>query len=158
MALNISATWRQPVALALARSGLIYECPEIENVPQTPGVYIFGRRFDKSIEPLYVGRATNLQNRLWQHLEGNVKLMMGLKEAQIGERFFMCCEVNAKKGQNIEKVLEILETALITHLLSEGYELLQTMGTKPPYHTITFAQNPWSKQIAPKSMRVRASE
>jgi len=158
MALNISATWHQPIALVLARSGLIYDCPEIEKVPQTPGVYVFGRRHGDSIEPLYVGRATNLQKRLWQHLEGNVKLMMGLKEAQTGERFFMSCEVNPKPGARIGKVLQILEAALITYLVSEGHELLQVMGVKPPYHSITFDQNEWSKQITPKFMRIRASE
>jgi hypothetical protein len=157
MTLNISATWHQPVALTLARSGFIYECPEIEKVPETAGVYVFGRRFGASIQPLYVGRAANLQKRLWDHLN-SVKLMLGIKDAQAGERFFMCCEVNPKPGQKIGKVLEILESALITHLLSEGHELLQIQGTKRPNHTITFDRNEASMQIAPKFMRVRASE
>lgn len=157
MTLNISATWRQPVALALASSRLIYDCPEIEKIPEAPGVYIFGRRFGASVQPLYVGRAANLQDRLLQHLN-SVKLMLGIRDAQAGERFFMCCEVNLKRGQQIGKVLEILETALISHLLSEGYELLQTQGTKRPNHTITFDRNETSMQIAPKFMRVRAAE
>lgn len=157
MTLNISATWYQPVALSLARSGLIYDCPEIEKVPQTAGVYVFGRRFGNSISPLYVGRAANLQQRLLQHLN-SVKLMLGIKNAQAGERFFMCCEVNPKRGQKIGKVLEILESALISHLLSEGHELLQIQGTKRPNHTITFDRNETAIQIAPKFMRVKASE
>jgi hypothetical protein len=157
MALNITAAWHPPVALALARVGMIYDCPEIDKVPQTPGAYIFGRRFGDTVQPLYVGRAVNMQQRLIQHLN-SVKLMLRIKDAQAGERFFMCCEVKLRRGQNIDRVLDILESALITHLLSEGFELLQVQGTKRPNHTITFDRNQTAMQIAPRFMRLAASE
>ena len=43
MSLNIEAVWRSPIKLRLARFGAIYECEDLDGIPTSSGVYIFGR-------------------------------------------------------------------------------------------------------------------
>lgn len=157
MALNIGARWLRPLELRRSNNRqFIYECPEIENVPESPGVYLFGRQHGDSAVPLYVGRTMNLKVRLGQHLN-SVRLMGGLLDAANGQRFFMACVVQLKRGQRMEKVLRVLEDGLIAHALAEGHELLQRQGTKRPAHQVNFTGNRTSECIAPRDMMIRAT-
>lgn len=95
-----------------------------------------------------------MRARLKQHLN-SVKLMQAVYEAEAGARHFMFCEPRMKPGQDLARVLTLLENALIDHAMSEGYDLRQKQGLKPPHHTISFKGNRTSEAIAGRFMRVR---
>jgi len=157
MSLNIDATWYKPLVLKDGNAdNLIYSCPKFDSVPEAAGVYIFGREYGDAIFPLYIGRSTNLRLRLEQHLEHSVRLMNNIQKAPAGTRFFLFCTVSLKRGQKEESVLQTLESALISHALAEGHQLLNEQGTRRPNHTIRFKGNRTSEAIAPRFMRVRS--
>ena len=62
-------TWHKPISLYASErdSNLIYEL-DIERVPSSPGVYVFMRSFGHAMNPLYVGKASNLNSRIKQRL------------------------------------------------------------------------------------------
>jgi hypothetical protein len=153
--LNIHAKWHQPIPLTPNTIGTIYSCPDIESVPETAGVYVFGRQFGDNAYPLYIGQARNIRKRLVQNLD-RVHLMVAIRDALGGSRFFMCCEIEFRSGAPRQKVLNTLESALIAHAFAEGHELLNIKGTKRPNHTIKFQGNVTSQCLAPRLMRVRA--
>jgi hypothetical protein len=153
MSLNIEAAWSWPLELRLARSGMIYECADLEAIPIEPGVYVFGREHGYSVAPLYIGQALNLRRRIDQQLN-SVRLMKGIYEAPRGTRFLIYCVPRLKPGQKARKVIGIMENAIIAYALSEDFELLQKQGTMTPNHTISFAGNRTSQAIAPRRMRV----
>jgi hypothetical protein len=137
MTLHIKASWHQPLELASALPKGIYACPKIDLIPEEMGVYIFGRSFGDNAVPLYVGRAKNLRTRLKQHLNFSTKLMLAILNAEAGARFFLFCTITGKSP----KKLKTLESALISYLLGEDYELLNKHGVKKPNHTVTFVKN-----------------
>jgi hypothetical protein len=156
MPLNIRAEWSKPVNLKLATSGAIYEFPDLGAIPETPGVYVFGRQHGNTITPLYIGRAMKLRRRLEQQFN-SVILMSRIKESETGSRFLIFCAPILKPGQKAAKVITVMEDALIANALSNGYELLQKQGLKRPSHEITFVGNRTSEGLAPRHMRARAS-
>lgn len=156
MPYKISADWHKPIYLSDGqKSNLIYTCASIEDVPDSPGVYVFGREYGKSICPLYIGRGLRLRKRLEQQLQ-SVKLMMGIKNAEKGKRFLLYCTVKLKRGQKPMPVLQTLESALISHALAEGHDLFNEQGTKFKQHTIEFTGNRVSEAVAPRLMLIRA--
>jgi len=156
MALNIDAVWAQPVALTLSRSNVaIYDCGGIESVPEDSGVYVFARAHGDLFSPIYIGRSTNLRSRLEQHLD-TVSLMRQIQARPAGRRIFLYCEPFLHPGQQLARVLNTLETALISHALSEGHELLNVQGARRSSHKISFTGNRTSEAFAPRTMRVRA--
>lgn len=155
MALHIKAHWAEPVTITLGDDkSEIYSCREIDEVPSTPGVYIFARRHGKTVKPLYIGQTGNLNKRLCQHLD-SVSLMKGIKAAPTGTRLFLYCEPLLRRGQKLARVLDVLENALIDHALSEGHELFNVQGTKRPSHSIAFSGNRTSEALVPRTMLLR---
>ena len=154
MPLNIEAAWSKPIKLSEATSGVAYECPDLEFIPEDPAVYIFGRAHGENVAPIYIGRALDLRQRMEQQFD-SVKLMSRLKDAANGTRFLIYCVPILKRGQKATKVLKVMEDALIAHALAEGYELRQKQGTLRPNHTIKFAGNRTSEAIAGRLIRLR---
>lgn len=153
MTLNIEASWHQPLELESGEPDGIYACPKIDTVPHAWGIYIFGRWFGNNSIPLYVGRSTDLRLRLEQHLNFSLKLMLAIKNAEAGTRFFM---YSVMEGAAAKK-LKTLESALIAHILSQGHELLNKQGVKKPNHTVTFLKNNHtSLAIVPRLVRLQA--
>jgi len=156
MTLHIEAQWSQPVALTLSNEVReIYTCNDIESVSTNAGVYIFARRHGNAVTPLYVGQSGNLRKRLCQHLN-SVALMNSIRAAPTGSRIFIFCEPVLRKGQQLPRVLDTLENALIDHALAEGFALLNVQGTKRPAHTIEFSGNRTSEALAPRTMLLKA--
>lgn len=156
MTLHIEARWAQPVALTLSSEVReIYSCADIEEVPTSAGVYIFARRHGQAVTPLYVGQSGNLRHRLYQHLD-SVALMNSIRAAPIGARIFIFCTPILRKGQQLPRVLDTLEDALIDHALAEGHALLNIQGTRRPTHTIEFSGNRTSEALAPRTMLLKA--
>jgi len=155
MPLNIDATWSKPMTLLDgSKHKAIYHITNLDRIPEAAGAYIFARRHGRNVVPLYVGETANLRKRLEQHLN-DVSVMKGIENAPSGKRLFLFCQVRTKRGQNIKKVLDILQRALIEHALSAGHQLLNIQLTKTKVNTITFKGNRTSEKLAPRNMMTR---
>ncbi len=78
--------------------------------------------------------------------------MMGIKNARAGRRILLVARLNLKRGQQMSKVLDIVESALIKNALAQGHDLLNQQGTKTKVHVITSKGNSSSRQVAPLTM------
>jgi hypothetical protein len=54
----------------------------------------------------------------------NLKLMRAIENAQIGRRLLLLGEVLTKPGQQIERVLDVIEGGMIEYFVACGYELI----------------------------------
>jgi len=152
--LKIDLKWDKPVRLKDgSKTNQIYAIRNLDRIPNRAGVYIFARSFGRSIAPLYVGQASRVRKRIDDQLN-NVRLMMGVKNAQAGRRILLVAHLKLHPGQQEKKVLDIVESALIKHALAEGYELLNKQGVKTSVHVIKSKGNTSSKQVAPLRMLV----
>jgi len=149
---KISLKWGKPIRLKDgARLNQIYHCRGIEQFPSKPGVYVFARKFGKNIAPLYVGQASKLRGRIEGQFN-NLRLMMGIKNAQAGHRILLIARLYLKRGQRMSKVLDIVESALIKNALTQGHDLLNQQGTRTKVHVIRSEGNSSSRQVAPLTM------
>jgi hypothetical protein len=140
---DLDVFWHSPIALRDARANehLIYACDHWEAIPDAPGVYVFGRLFGGSVDPIYIGRANALSKRIEQHIENNVRLMQAIKQRRNGQRVVLIGEWQARRGQQRDRVLPLIDAALIKHALAEGHDLVNDRGTKTPVHTIAMGGN-----------------
>lgn len=135
-----------------SKQNLIY-LPDLAKLPTAPGVYVFGRRQKNGgFEALYVGRASNVQRRVWGHRK-NLPLMMHLKNAKQGSRVVRVGVLKPRPGQNAAKCLGIIEKALIRYFLSEGHDLVNIVGARLQRHEIT-SDGRHPNQFIPKLMFV----
>lgn len=75
--MDLHLEWQRPIVLRDGtRQDLIY-VTDFDRLPDTPGVYVFGRRFGKQIEALYVGKANRLRGRVKGQFN-NLRLMQHL--------------------------------------------------------------------------------
>jgi len=133
--MKISVEWGRPLALrGLSRQNLMYVV-DFDKVPDSAGVYVFGRRWGKNIEALYVGKATNIRGRVKGQFN-NLRLMQHLKKAKTGKRVLLFGKAITKPGQKIDKVISLLERALIRHFLSEGHDLVNRQGVRISRHEV----------------------
>ena len=141
--MDLTLEWYEPFDLKDgSRQNLIYSLDDsdLQYLPEAPGVYVFARQHGAVTAPLYIGRAENLAARIMQQLN-NVRLMNGLRAAQSGYRMLLVGEFQARQGQQVDRALALIESALIRYALAEGYELLNLKGTKTRVHTIASAGN-----------------
>lgn len=140
--MDIRLQWDEPFDLVDgSRDGLIYDVEDFEDIPDAPGIYIFARMHGASVSPLYIGRATSLSTRIEQQLYNNVRLMTGLANAQAGYRILLVGQLVTQRGQRLQTVLDLIESALIQSALVEGFELLNVQGTRTPVHSVTSSGN-----------------
>ena len=135
--MKIEVKWWTPIVLLDgSEDNLIYKI-DFDDLPESPGVYIFARCYGNELVPLYIGQAKNLYDRIETHFYKNVNLMQSIKHSQYGKRVLLIGELRQKQGQkNIKKALGIIESVLIDRCMSEDYALLNKQGTKRPFHTI----------------------
>ncbi|HUO44801.1 MAG TPA: GIY-YIG nuclease family protein [Burkholderiales bacterium] len=150
--MDIQLRWLEPLDLIDGtRDGLIYNIhdDDWDCIPDAPGIYVFARAHGDSIVPLYIGRTTSLSDRIWGHLNNNLRLMRGLEDAAAGYRVLLLAPILSRPGQQIARILELVESALIRTALVEGYELLNVQGTRTPVHKITFSGNRGARSWLP---------
>jgi hypothetical protein len=104
-------------------------------LPRAAGIYIFGRRYAKTFEALYVGKANNIRSRVKGQL-GNLRLMLHVKNAEAGKRIVLAGLFICKPGQRTAKGLVLTERAMIRYFLSEGHDLVNRQGTRLRRHEI----------------------
>jgi hypothetical protein len=149
---RIALKWEKPLPLRDgSRLNQIYLCRGLERLPWKPGVYVFARIFGKSIVPLYIGQASKLRGRVEGQFN-NLRLMMGIKNAHAGRRILLIARLYLRRGQQMRKVLDIVESALIKNALAQGHDLLNQQGTKTKVHVIRSQGNSSSRQVAPLTM------
>ena len=133
--MKISVEWGRPLGLRDgSRQNLMYVI-DLEKVPDCAGVYVFGRRWGRNIEALYVGKATNIRGRVNSQFN-NLRLMQHLKQAKTGKRVLLFGKVITKPGQKMDKVISLLERALIRHFLSEAHDLVNRQGVRIRRHEV----------------------
>ena len=157
--MDIRIRWLEPIDLQHG-GALIYNINEDDwdYIPEEVGVYIFARMHGESIVPLYIGRATNVSERIWQQLNNNVRLMRGLEDAQSGYRVLLVGELVTRPGQRIASVLRLAEAALIRAAWVGGLELLNIQGTRAPVHTLTSSGNRGARSWLPHSKMTMQSD
>jgi hypothetical protein len=149
--MDLHLRWVKPLPLSDGkRDGLIYTA-DIDDVPETGGVYVFGRAYGSNFEALYVGKSDNVRGRIYHQLN-NVRLMQHLKQARSGARYLLAGVFEARPGQQEDRSLRIIERALIRHFLSEGHDLVNKQGARLRQHSVKSRNRPnW---FVPKCMFV----
>lgn len=138
--MKVYTEWGRPVALKDgARQNYIYVV-DLEKLPDCAGVYVFGRRWGKQFEALYVGKGQSIRCRVKGQMN-NLKLMQRLKAAKAGKRVIMCGSAVTKQGQNLDKCVALTERALIRYFISEGHDLVNVQGTQLREHELVFSGN-----------------
>jgi len=156
--MKLELRWHLPQKLKDgSKNGLIYEISSIDKWNNVTGVYMFCRKYGKTVVPLYIGQAMNIGSRIRQHLN-SVKLMKGIKDSLSGDKILIVGQLIPKPGQDKKKSISIIEKALIGHCLAEGIELLNKQGTKIKFHKISvsgylLARNITGKTIFAKYMK-----
>jgi hypothetical protein len=156
---DLQLHWHRPFELKDGRrSRLIYDIERFDDIPDGPGIYVFARRFDHAVAPLYIGKAQNIQKRIGQQLESNVRLMQGILDAAIGKRIVLVGSFKGRPGQSEGKALALIEAALISTALVEGFQLLNIQGTNTLVHEIHSDGNRDSRSWLPENtIKVRRS-
>ena len=145
--MEISLEWKRSIKLKDGHDQKLIYTLNFEKIPSSGGIYVFGRKYGKSLEALYVGKAKNMRKRIKQQLERNLKLMRHIEDALAGYRILLLAEIVPKQGQKLERILLIAERVFIKHFLTEGHDLVNTKGTKIRQHTIVSSRKEFKKFI-----------
>lgn len=147
--MKLRLEWGKPLYLKAPKNSISYSL-DFSKLPERPGIYIFGRKYGKQIEALYVGKAGRLRGRIKGQLN-NLRLMEHLKQAKNGKKVVLAAGFVAGPAQQEEKCLAILERALIRYFLAEGHDLVNKQGTQIRRHEITSLSG---GRVVPKLMFV----
>jgi len=127
--MELKLKWHKPKRLTDAsKDNGIYGI-NLGDIPERTGIYIFYREYGAVREALYVGKASNLKSRIKQQLN-NVKLMKGIENASKGYRRIVYAEFIAKRGQQEDKCIALIERALIRYYLALEDNILNKQGTR----------------------------
>ncbi len=139
--MDLQLRWHAPIDLYRA-ADLIYDMLDltIEELPPEPGVYVFARSHGGKTVPLYIGRAENIQRRIKQQFN-NLKLMRGIERSPTGARKLFLGQIVTRPNQRATDAIKIIESALISTAMVEGYDLLNVSGTRTLAHSITSSGN-----------------
>jgi hypothetical protein len=133
--MKLKLEWGKPLYLKAPKNSISYSF-DLSKLPDRPGIYIFGRKYGKQIEALYVGKAGRLRGRVKGQLN-NLHLMEHINSAKNGKKIVLAAKFVAGPAQQEEKCLTILERALIRYFLAEGHDLVNKQGTQIRRHEIT---------------------
>ena len=140
---------------------MIYDL-DLAKVPTVPGIYVFGRRWGRRFEALYVGKTEgSLQARVKRQLN-NVKLMQHVRNARNGRRALLAGKIVTKGGRTLggrrlSKCVKLAERAFIRHFLLKGHDLVNTHGTRLRRHEVTSAGR-YPKRYFPKDVHLERSK
>ncbi len=154
--MKIHVEWSRPVPLRDAsKDNMIYRL-DLTRLTTSCGVYVFGRRWGRQFEALYVGKATNLRGRVKGHLN-NLFLMQHLKNAKAGKRVVLTGRLASHKGQPRPRCLDLAERALIRYFLSEGHDLVNKQGTRLRRHELQ-SSGEYPKKFFPSSIHLERAK
>jgi hypothetical protein len=127
--------WERSLRLRDATEQNMIHSVDWHRLPSDAGIYIFGRRWGRNFEALYVGKANNIASRVRGQLN-NLRLMQHVKNARTGKRLLIAGAIDPKPGQRTDKCLKLIERGLIRYFLSEGHDLVNKQGTRLRRHEI----------------------
>lgn len=150
--MKLQVEWLRPAKLRDAsKDNMIYSV-ELSNLPEEPGVYVFGRRWGNEFEALYVGKANRIRGRVKGQLN-NLRVMQHLRNAKTGRRVLHVGRLITRPGQRLDKTLALFERALIRYFLSEGHDLVNKHGTRIRRHEVT-SKGRHPRGFVPRTMYV----
>ena len=115
--MNIDLSWQKTIVLRDGtKDSLIFNC-DLKQITEKPGIYVFARKFGQTVEPLYIGQATNLRKRIKEQLN-TTRLMIGLKTKRIGIRILLVGVLKSPTESKVNKKLNIAEHTCIQNALS----------------------------------------
>jgi hypothetical protein len=82
--MKLHIEWSRAISLKYSRSTDTFTVA-LQKVPKKAGLYIFGRKYGKKFEALYVGRANRIRGRVKGQLN-NLRLMHHIRDARSGKR------------------------------------------------------------------------
>jgi len=104
-------------------------------IPMAAGIYVFGRKWGRRFEALYVGRGEMLRGRIKAQLN-NKRLRDHVDHAGSGRKVVLIGVLEQRPGQQESRCLKALERGFIEHFLGQGDDLVNVHGTKLTKHTI----------------------
>jgi len=138
--MKLRVEWMRPIPLRDAtRQNLIYWA-DLAKLPKVAGVYVLGRRWGRSFEALYIGKANRIRGRVKGQFN-NLRLMQHLRNAKAGRRVVLVGRFKPRPRQRLEKSLPLLERALIRYFLSEGHDVVNRQGTRIRRHEVVSIGN-----------------
>jgi hypothetical protein len=108
---------------------------DFERLPNSAGIYAFGRQHGGNVDLLYIGKAGNLRSRIKDQFN-NLNLMRALSESKSGKRLLLVGIIRPLQNQTLSKILPIAERAHIRAALAAGFPLVNKHGTKTKTHSI----------------------
>jgi len=129
--------------------------PDLAEIPNDPGVYVFYRKHGSKFQVFYVGKATRLRGRVKTQLN-NLKLMNGIHAAANGGRYLAYGEIVLRQKQSVASAIHQAERILIRHFVEEGHELLNIQGAKIKIQTLTNDITSPLKGLVPKLAHIDA--
>jgi len=156
--MELCIAWHKPINLLDGhKQHLTYTANGIESWKGVSGVYMFCRRYNNKIIPLYIGKAEDIAVRINQHFSHSSALMNKIatpSKGNKGRKVLIIGKFIPKSGQTTKKCITIIERALIVHALAEGYDLLNVHGTKTPTNRIHFSGNLGARSLTGKLLSV----
>jgi len=155
--MDLSVKWSPPINLLNGdKQNLIYVADGLDDWLDVPGVYMFARKFNDGVSPLYIGKAEKLGRRVLQHFKNNTRLMNGIKKAARGSKVIILAGFSPKPGQSTKKCIGLIERALIDHALTGGHKLLNVQGTRTPAHKVIFSGYLGARNLTGKGLSFQA--
>ena len=152
--MKIRIAWCAPIRLQDGSSvDLIYRLNDLERIPIEPGIYVFLRRKGKRLVPMYIGQALKLRRRIRKQFN-NLRLMKGIEKAPRRPRYLAYAVYTPTPGQDIKKVLGIVENSLIRYAMAQGHDLINIHGTRLREHHIMSSGSKDSRSWFPGEMSV----
>lgn len=134
--MKIRIDWTQPISLRRTLQADVGYLVDLNKIPTEAGVYVFGRKYGRCFEALYVGQSRNMRRRVKGHLN-SLNLMKSLRDAKNGSRVLYAGKIMTRPGQRLEKIMNITERALMRHFLAEGHDLVNKQGMRLRRHEIS---------------------
>ena len=121
----IEVEWHKPVLLS-KNSKIIVDRNELpHNIPKSPGVYFFSRRYGTSFQPLYIGETNNIRARLRNHLN-NADIRDILRGIQLpgvpvkqGKKYFHFGTLRGRHGKLLSKRMSLVQRYMISQAIAD---------------------------------------
>lgn len=79
----IEGSWSQPITLTKGRTGGPIYVLDLDDLPETPGVYVFARKHGERVVPIYIGETLSIRSRVKNHLD-SLQRMQAIKSVPNG--------------------------------------------------------------------------
>ncbi|GAB1406105.1 hypothetical protein MASR1M8_00240 [Thermomonas brevis] len=66
---KIEASWSKPIPLKKDPKDQLIYILNLADLPDEPGVYVFGRKHGSTVAPIYIGETLSIRGRIKSHLE-----------------------------------------------------------------------------------------